>query len=574
MKELAILTRHFLNRYIHSDLSGPDRDIGLAAGNILVLLAIPGVVYCVGLAQKYSWLAWHLGDYRTTLYHPASLGDKFLFITLAVVVVGFLTVLRWDMLFPDLCDYMILTPLPVGTFCILAAKSASLLIVLAILALTLNLLTSILYPVMAMANNPSFREMLHSVWAHAISVFGASLFVYLLMLCFHGILLSLLGHRWFRRVSPYMQFLALFWLGNQFLAVAVLDRLIQRLQQGSIVGWAFPTLWFLGLYEKLLGQPDPVFLPLAHRAQIGLASVAALAAGVYVAGYARHLLRSLESSTDTATRSAWPVRLWLSAADRWLVRDPQERATFHFVWQTVMRSATHRLFLSAYVGLGTAIVLEGLAALLIGLGSAKVEGMAVALYSLPLMLSFFVLSGLRVIFAVPTEIGANWIFQLAEDDQRGLLLAGARKATLWLAITPLFAMLLVVYVCLWGWFTAILYVAYCVALSWLLLEGLMWNFPKVPFTCAYQPGRINLPIAGLLCMVAFSVYAYTMASFGRWLIEEPVKMLVFYGLFGGVLAVVSSYRERQLETDWRLLFDEPQEPEVQTLAIGSRHELR
>ena len=33
-RELAVLTRHFLNRYVNSDLTGPDAEITLTAGNV------------------------------------------------------------------------------------------------------------------------------------------------------------------------------------------------------------------------------------------------------------------------------------------------------------------------------------------------------------------------------------------------------------------------------------------------------------------------------------------------------------------------------------------------------------
>src|SRR5208282_1775489 len=133
--ELAVLTRHFLNRYVNSDLTGPDAEITLTAGNVLAFLAVPGLVYTLGLVPKYSWMAWHMGPHGTwslpgnPAYLPATLPDKFLYITLTLVVIGFLTVLRWDTLFPDLFDFMALTPLPLGAGRVFAAKCMSLVVV-------------------------------------------------------------------------------------------------------------------------------------------------------------------------------------------------------------------------------------------------------------------------------------------------------------------------------------------------------------------------------------------------------------------------------------------------------------
>ena len=563
MKPFQLLTRHFLDRFVHSDLVTPGGEITLTAGNILAFLAVPGVAVSMVLMDKYGYLVWHLGKYKTAMYMPAALADKFFFVTLGVVVVGFVTVLRWDALFPDLTDYMILTPLPLSARSVFLAKVASLAIIVAVLELDVNLLPALSYPALALWNITSYKEFGHSIIAHTLTVFGASTFMFLLLLAVQGTLLSVLGFRLFRRLSPYVQFLALLWLGCQFLLITDLQALMRQIKLGSPVAWFFPTLWFLGLYEKLLGRPDAVFLPLAHRALMGLWIAAAVAVVTYVIGYRRHVRRSLEAKEDTDAPPGWLYRWWLGAVNRLLLRDPRERATFHFLSQTVMRNGTHRLFLSAYVGVGGAIVLEGIASLSMRSGPRAAAGMVVALYSLPLVLSFFLLSGLRVIFPMPAELCANWIFQLAEDVRRMTLLAGVRKAVLALAIVPLFAALFPLYVYLWGWPAATIHMLYGVMLSWLLLEAMTVSFAKVPFTCSYHPGKVNLPTMGLAYLLAFSVYAYSMASFERWLLDVPVRMMIFLMLTTGALVVWNVYR---LETG-PLLFEDQPEPEVRTLGI-------
>jgi hypothetical protein len=566
--ELGVLTEHFINRYVNSDITGTDGDVSLTAGNILGFLAVPGVIYTLGLVPKYSWMGWHTGPFGSPIYMPASLGDKFLFVTLTIVVIGFLTVLRWDSLFPDLSDYMVLTPLPVTATRVFLAKAMSLALVAVILALDLNAAASLAFPWVSLWRSPSFLTMLRCVSAHFIAVMAASLFVFLLLLAVQGTLLSVLGHRGFQRVSPWVQFAALLWLGNQFLMIADLKALIEHARQGSAMSWLFPTLWFLGLYEKLLGHADPVFLPLAHRAVVALGYVGLAASITYVVGYARHLRRSLESKEDTEKAPGWPVRLWTAAVNRWLLRDPRERASFHFVWQTVVRNPTHRLFLSAYIGVGTAVVVEVLATLMIGTGRRTPTDILVAMYSLPLVLSFFLLSGLRVIFTVPAELRANWTFQLAEDEHRALLLAGTRKAVLAMGVAPLFLSVAAVFTFLWGWGAATVHVLFGASLSWMLMEALFWNFAKVPFTCTYQPGKINLPVALLLYLGAFSVYAYTMASVEYWLLEEPWRMAAYLMSAATVLVGWFICRERYLVRGLRLLFEDQPDPEVRTLGIG------
>jgi hypothetical protein len=573
-RELAVLTRHFLNRYVNSDLTGPDGEITLTAGNVMAFLAAPGLVYTLGLVPKYSWMAWHMGPHGSwslpgnPAYLPGTLPDKFLYVTLTIVVIGFLTVLRWDTLFPDLFDFMALTPLPLSARRVFAAKCMSLALVVSILALDLNVVTSVGYPWVVLWKSYSFLEMLRFIVSHAIAVFSASAFVFLLLLAIQGTLLSLLGHRLFQRLSPWVQFAALLWLGNQFLMIADLHALLERVRQGSSISWFFPALWYLGLYEKLLGRADPVFPPLAARAVKALGYTAVIACVSYVIGYARHLHSSLESKEDSDRPPGWTMLLWTAAANRWLLRDPRERASFHFVVQTVIRNPMHRLFLSAYIGVGTAVIVEGLATLLIGTERHSSRDIAVALYSLPLTLSFFLLSGLRVIFTVPAELRANWTFQLAEDESRALLLSGTRKAVLSMGIVPLFLATFGVFTWFWGWGAAAVQALFGASLAWMLMEALFWNFSKIPFTCTYQPGKLNLPLAGLLYLAAFAVYAYAMASFDYWLLEQSWRMAVYLALAAVALVVWFVCRERYLQAGLKLLFDDQPEPEVRTLGIG------
>jgi hypothetical protein len=299
-----------------------------------------------------------------------------------------------------------------------------------------------------------------------------------------------------------------------------------------------------------------------------LGYTAAIAGVSYAVGYARHLHSSLESKEDSDRPPSWLARKWAAAVNRWLLRDPRERASFHFVWQTVMRNPMHRLFVSAYVGVGTAVVVEALATLLIGTEHHTSRDITVALYSLPLVLSFFLLSGLRVVFTVPAELRANWTFQLAEDDRRTLLLAGTRKFVLTMGIAPLFLAVFGVFTLLWGWGAATVQVLYGASLSWMLMEALFWNFAKVPFTCTYQPGKLNFPVIGLLYLGAFSIYAYAMASFEYWLLEQPWRMVVYLVLAASALVAWFVCRHRYLEAGLRLLFDDQPDPEVRTLGIG------
>src|SRR5437867_4368435 len=53
-------------------------------------------------------------------------GDRYVFVCYSMVVMGFVMTFKWDSLFPDRRDYLILTPLPISLQEFFAAKVISL----------------------------------------------------------------------------------------------------------------------------------------------------------------------------------------------------------------------------------------------------------------------------------------------------------------------------------------------------------------------------------------------------------------------------------------------------------------
>ena len=98
--------------------------------------------------------------------------------------------------------------------------------------------------------------------------------------------------------------------------------------------------------------------------------------------------------------------------------------------QTITRSLKHRLFLATYGGFGAALAVMTLA---IG----PVRGCC----RLPLTLSFVLVSGLRAAFNFPSELRANWAFQISEITGVRRYLAATRKWIVVCAILPLFLLL-------------------------------------------------------------------------------------------------------------------------------------
>jgi len=255
-----------------------------------------------------------------------------------------------------------------------------------------------------------------------------------------------------------------------------------------------------------------------------------------------------------------------------VLRKPLERATFSFVVNTLVRSIKHRLYLAAYVGVGFALAAFGILEVFVHTVRRDFSTVLLqpneALLAIPLILSFFLLSGMRVVFTVPAELRANWVFQLAEDESWLDCCSGARKAMVMPALSLLF-LLYPLYAVLWGWLVAFQHFIFCLLLSLILLQLLLMNFRKVPFTCSYQPGKAYITVLGVFYWLAFTTYAYTMATLERWLLKDGVRCIVFFvfalAVFGGLIL----WRKTTSMEGLGLIYEDEPNPDVQTLGLGT-----
>ena len=103
---------------------------------------------------------------------------------------------------------------------------------------------------------------------------------------------------------------------------------------------------------------------------------------------------------------------------------------------------------------------------------------------------------MRVIFAIPAELKANWVFQLSEADGRKECLSGVRKAMFVFGVVPLFAALAPIYVFLWGWPVALFHTFFDIALSLLLIELLLVKFHESRSPAPTFPGNPTSPRSG------------------------------------------------------------------------------
>lgn len=563
-----LLVRTFFSRLFESELMPP----GLPQVRLLIwsaaLIFGPSLYLPVKVAGNYHFLA----ALHPQLLQPAIWADKTQLLLLAMVPAGLISLVIWDGVFPDRRDAHILSVLPVTNRLIVVARLAALGLVLALISGLVSLPIGLVYATVVGEYQAGFVRVFA---AHIVSTGLATAFVFCSVLAVQSVLVTVGRGRWTHRLIVWGQFAAVILLLQMVIFQPVMlaslrgvlgTNIAERDGAGGLLMWA-PPLWFLGVYEVISGSSRDIFRSLALRGLIMTGAAATVAVALYVAGYRRLVRRALETQDVPLSAAPGALRRLAARIARPLAaRRAVAYAVFGFAVSSFARSQRHRLLYGIYIGIGCAIAVAGLLHAMRRGWSTGLSPSA-AFLSIPLVLTFLAAVGARVLFAIPLEPGANWVFRLTERPKVRSHIAGARLALLFIAAAPPLALLLPVYAGLWGVRLAAAHGAFVLALTWLLVELLMWRFGRVPFTSQYVPGKANVRLFWPLYLTLFTTYAYTMAELEVWLLRSP-KLFGLTIAAIAAAAIVISRASVWLGDSRPLVFDAPPEDEAITLSLG------
>jgi hypothetical protein len=547
------LVRHFLWRFFDSDLvTAPGQMTAVLIGAIPVvfqwffLLIAP-------LKHKYADLS-RLpapGPYR-----EAVLADELWLLTLMMSIIGLLTAVKWHFLFPDLRDYRALAALPVRPREIFGAKLIALILIAAALLAVVNFLPAVGFPALS-ASRWSIQPSLGTcIRAHTVASVAGCGFLFFGLIGLQGVALNVLRPRTFGRVSGYLQ---------GALVAAMLSLVVLSFSIGPPVTavvlqpeWArlLPPVWFLGVYQNLLGDPAPAMLILAHQACLALASAVVLALATYLVSYRRHRTLLLEWLAGKGNRRRGGEML-----ARLLSGRPRQQAVLAFMLDTFARSNQHRTIVMGYAGLAFALLLTGVA----GMGSVFKPHMVIAadfVYYHVLALVFLLLAA-RQIFSFPVELKANWIFQITEGEGRVEWLRAIDRFVFCWGVLVMFALPLPLELRLLGWRT-LAEIALLAAMGLLTYEWVFSSWNKLPFTCSHLPGKtpagMVLAFFGLLGALA-GIHSTLLAI----LFYTPAHCVITPVLMIGWIRVRRT--RRQGWATLRLKYQDLREPAVHALNL-------
>ncbi len=396
------LVAYFIKRIFASEDEQNDEEMSLGLGVVVALLASPGAFASIFLLTKYSTLLQWIRGERHFDFLRASAGDEYFFVVLSMTITGLVMLMRWNKLFPDRRDFANLAPLPIPISHVFFANFAALGGLALVFAIDVNLFSCFIFPAFVTASDGTLAALLLVGAAHVASVFSATLFSFCSLFALVGLLTLLLPSKWLRPVSLVVRiFLAV------VLMVEFFSNFFLQLFSGHLPAYAsaylrwLPSYWFIGIYEQVIGIANPLMQAMAQRALSALAISIAVMFASYALCYRRHFLRLSESFDNlTGTRHGVYLRMpdWLG---RVLFRSSFEEAVLLFAFRVMTRSERHVMFLGGYLGVGLVIVSQ----------AAESD-----LTKLPLLLAFFLITGLRLVFDIPATMGANWAFRFSANN--------------------------------------------------------------------------------------------------------------------------------------------------------------
>ncbi len=563
------MVRLFVARIFRGGGDSDGEGLDLGVGLVLTLLALPGGFVSILLFEKYGTLLQWMRGVTDIDPFASAVPDEYFFITLSMAVTGMVAVWRWEAIFPDRGDYMNLVPLPISMQAIFLANLVAVLFLVGLVAVDVNAASSILFPLVVGATQNAFLFFLRFAAVHALGVVLASVFSFFAVFSVMGLGIALLPPEVFKRISPYIRTLVVIYLVTLLCTSFALPELLHRLPESAPM-WTqlLPSCWFLGLCQSLRGHADPALSSLARYALPGFGAVMVVALGVYAAGYRRHFVRIAEMTEGSSTERAAKRSIVGLALDRWVLRSPFQKACFQFVWKTLLRSESHRLVLAGIGGLGLVLAAQALVSAFQGSGLWSKTFVSGDGLSIPFVLAFFIIVGLRLVFEIPVELRSNWIFRLMLDAEKHECEALARKVIL-VAVLPW--MLLIsfpIYAYAGGWVIGFLHTVVVATWSILLTGAVLIRFRKLPFTCSFPLFQQHSIVTLLACVFGFFLFAVVTPQFESWALIEPLRTLVLVPVTAVAWYVPHHIRRNDLDIEKQMIFEEAPARAVEVLQLG------
>jgi hypothetical protein len=562
--QMEILIRHLLYRFVHHELLTSDGETKRVM-QISYAAALPGLMVALFLIPAYH--AFPPNPYPRPFWPQVA--DHYFFVAYSFVLMGAATVYQWDLLFPDLLDVFVLSVLPIASRRLFFARVAAVGIFLALALAGTSGLGILFFPVLADQPN-----LLRHIVAHTAAVLTSGAFAAAFFLALQGVLLNLAGEKLFRRIAPLLQAFSITLLLAVLLLIPALAKALQPLLRSpGIVVRSFPPFWFLGIYEWLLhGSSAPaVFAGLARTGCLALGVAVAMTILTYPLAYRRRVRQIVEGSSASATSS--PA---FHGIERLLHRTilplPPQRAIFHFIRQTILRSQRQRVMLGMYGGLGVAIVLAVMIVFRTTTsGHVQVQLTEYGIRAAAPILCFWTVAGLTAVLGAPVDLRGAWVFRVLLGRARTIHLGAARLwITLAASVIGVGATLVLHFLAPASLRTpasVVAQIVVAVGSAFLLSDAFLYPVRTLPFAHLHRSATSDLPWTVVRYGIFFPFFVVKAVEWEPFLEASIFHLVGVSLLLAGVHLLVLHIHGRALEGTNLELFDDEEDTFPQRLGL-------
>jgi hypothetical protein len=186
--------------------------------------------------------------------------------------------------------------------------------------------------------------------------------------------------------------------------------------------------------------------------------------------------------------------------------------------------------------------------------------------TMPMAMIVLAVIGLRASFVLPADSRANWVFRLLDlPDRRPGHLAAVHRAFVRLTVLPALVISAPLQIYLLGARAAIASWLLVGAFGLLIVEIVLTDWRRVPYTCTWLPGKRPLPL-----LVVFALLSLILLSIVGELIHLAIWSTTATLVVGALLVVpaaVLRWRRRRTWADHPLQFDDEPPDALQTLGL-------
>lgn len=505
--KFRVLCRQFFLRVVDLDALSIQADMVGFLGQFAGVLIMFSLIHAVRAYVFVPSNPWYIEQYL---------------IETMMLVVGLITVISWEATFPDRRDVMVLSPLPVAPRTILFAKIAASGALLGIAILALNFASGIIGPLRLATQNGSGWGFFQSFAAYWVTMVAASMFLYCAVLTVQGLTALLLPRRIFLRLSAILQLAAFgLFLGVYFLQPSITTPAAMVASANQWLLACSPSYWFFALFNQLNGSLPSEFAWLAWRAWAGLFVVTFGAAVSLIFCYLHTMKKTVEE----------PDLVPGAGSSHWLPSfgSTLQTALILFTIRSLTRSRQHRVAFAFYLALVLAFALPLLRS---ELSTATPGPMPTDfLISTFIMMSFAVF-GLRSVFSLPVSLAANWVLRVTQLRPSEKYIATTRRSLLCFAVLPIWLASAGLSLSFRPWLQVAYHLVALALLGCIFIELSLIGFYKVPFTCSYLPGKVNVQVVFWGFLVVLATIGISVAEFEHRALSNPVQYVCFITVLG------------------------------------------